>query len=157
MRSLTEATLYPGVGLQETALAVGRGTGTPFEVFGSPYVNDVEFAAELNRAFLTGVRFVPTRFTPTASTFKDRACGGVYAIVTDRDKLQTVDIGIVAGQVLQRLYGTNYALPKLQTLLQHQATIDGIRAGKSLAAIKQTWNAELAEFKKRREQFLLYK
>jgi uncharacterized protein YbbC (DUF1343 family)/CubicO group peptidase (beta-lactamase class C family) len=157
MRNLTEATLYAGVGLQESALSVGRGTGTPFEVFGAPYVNDLELAAELNRAGLLGVRFVPTRFTPTASTFKDKTCGGVTAVVTDRDRLQTVDVGIATAQVLQRLYTTNYALAKIQTLLQHQPTINAVTSGKSLGVIKQSWVADLQEFKKRREQYLLYK
>jgi len=157
MRNLTEATLYPGVGLHETALSVGRGTGTPFEVFGAPYVDDVEFAAELNRAFLPGVRFVATRFTPTASVFKDKTCSGVTAIVTDRDRLQTVDVGIVVADRLQRAYGTNFALAKVQTLLQDQSTIDAIKSGRTLNAIKQAWAADLAEFKKRREPFLLYK
>ena len=97
MRSLTAATLYPGIGLHESALSVGRGTGTPFEVIGAPYIDDVKFAAELNRAGLAGVRFVPVRFTPTASTFKDKPCGGVSIVVTDREKLQPVDVGIAVG------------------------------------------------------------
>ena len=157
MRSLTEATLYPGIGLHETALSVGRGTGTPFEVFGAPYVDDVELAAELNRAWLPGIRFVATRYTPTASTFKDKVCGGVTAIVTDRDRLHSVDVGIVVADKFHRLYRTNFAHAKVQTLLQHQPTIDAIKAGKPLSAIKQSWTTDLAEFKKRRESFLLYK
>ena len=39
MRNLTEATLYAGVGvLETTAVSVGRGTDTPFEILGAPYV-----------------------------------------------------------------------------------------------------------------------
>src|SRR6185503_9221092 len=39
MRSLTEATLYPGVGLLETTnVSVGRGTDTPFEIVGAPWI-----------------------------------------------------------------------------------------------------------------------
>ena len=76
MRSLIAAALYPGVGLLESAVADGRGTDRPFELVGAPYVREVEFAAALNSAGLPGVRFVPVRFTPTASTFKDQPCGG---------------------------------------------------------------------------------
>src|SRR4029078_3049576 len=73
MRSLTEATLYPGVGLLEmTNLSVGRGTDTPFEVVGAPYIDDLQLAAALNESSLQGVRFVPIRFTPNASVFKDK-------------------------------------------------------------------------------------
>jgi uncharacterized protein YbbC (DUF1343 family) len=157
MRSLTEATLYPGVGLHESALSVGRGTGTPFEVIGAPYISDdVELASQLNRAGLAGIRFVPIRFTPTASTFKDKPCGGVSMVVTDRDKLNAVDVGIVIALALQKHHPTNYALAKVQTLLQHQATIDAIKAGKTLNQIKQSWEAELTDFKRRRQKYLLY-
>ena len=94
MRSLNAAALYPGVGLHESALSVGRGTDTPFEIVGAPYIDDLVLAAELNQAKLPGVRFVPVRFTPTYSTFKDQECGGAAMVITDRDKLQAVDVGI---------------------------------------------------------------
>jgi uncharacterized protein YbbC (DUF1343 family) len=156
MRSLTAATLYPGVGLHETALSVGRGTGTPFEILGAPYVDDVKLAAELNTAGLEGVRFLPLRFQPSYSTFKDQSCAGVAMIVTDRDELAPVDVGIVIALTLQRLHPNQFALDKVNTLLQHRETIVAIKAGKSLAAIKQSWAAELEQFKKRRERYLLY-
>lgn len=157
MRNLTEATLYPGIGLLETAVSVGRGTDTPFEVVGAPYVDDIRLASELNRAGLPGVRFVPTRFTPDASTFKDKKCGGVYLMVTDREALNSVELGILIAQTLQRLYPTDFALDKLQTLLQHPPTIDAIRAGKSLSDIRKLWVLDLEEFRRRREAALLYK
>src|SRR5437016_4452619 len=84
MRNLNEAILYPGVGLLESVVSVGRGTDTPFELVGAPYIDDVNLAAEMNRAGLSGVRFVPVRFTPKASVFRDQPCGGVYILVTDR-------------------------------------------------------------------------
>jgi uncharacterized protein YbbC (DUF1343 family) len=136
---------------------VGRGTGTPFEVIGAPYVeDDVELAAALNRAGLAGVRFVPIRFTPTASTFKDKPCGGVSMVVTDRDQLNAVDVGIVIGLTFQKLYPTNYALSKLPTLLEHRPTLDAIKAGRTLNQIKQSWDGPLTDFKRRRQKYLLY-
>lgn len=156
MRNLTEATLYPGVGLLESAVSVGRGTDTPFEVVGAPYVRDREFAAELNRAGLPGIRFVPIRFTPTASTFKDRECGGVYLVVTDREACPVVDVGLVLALTLQRLYGAEFALGKLAPLLQHPATLEAIRSGKPLLEIKAGWGTDLGEFMARRGNFLLY-
>jgi uncharacterized protein YbbC (DUF1343 family)/CubicO group peptidase (beta-lactamase class C family) len=156
MRNLTEAILYPGVGLLETAVSVGRGTDTPFEMIGAPYVNDVEWADALNREELPGVRFVPIRFTPAASVFKGQPCGGVYVILTSRNELQAVDLGITLARTLQRLYPAQFDLNKLQTLMQHQPTIDAIRAGKSLADIRSLWSNDLAEFEQRRRPFLIY-
>ncbi len=157
MRNLTEAILYPGVGILEVAVSVGRGTDTPFEVVGAPYVDDRKFASEMNKAGIPGVRFVPIRFKPNASIFKDKDCGGVYIVLTDRDRCPVVDIGIVLAQTLYRLYPKEFAMDKLNTLLLHPSTVDAIRMGKTLAEIKQSWTPELDAFKKRREAFLMYK
>jgi uncharacterized protein YbbC (DUF1343 family) len=119
MRSLPAATLYPGLGLHESALSVGRGTDRPFEIVGAPYIDDVAFAEEMNGAGLRGVRFVPIRFTPTYSTFKDKPCAGVACVITDRDRLDAVDVGIVIARTLECLYPNDFALAKLNTLLQH--------------------------------------
>ncbi len=156
MRSLPAATLYPGLGLHESALSVGRGTDKPFEMIGAPYIDDVRVAAELNGAALPGVRCVPVRFTPNYSTFKDKACGGVAFVISDRNKLDAVDLGITVALVLQRLYPNDFALSKVNTLLQHRLTIEGIKAGRTLGEIKSTWAPELREFKQRRQPFLLY-
>ena len=156
MRNLAEATLYPGVGLLETALSVGRGTDTPFELIGAPYIDDVAWADALNRTGLPGVRFVPVRFTPKASVFKDQSCGGVYLTVTDRDRFNAVDLGVTLALTLQRLYPNQFALDKLQTLLQHAPTLEAIRSGRSLPEISRVWNGELEAFRQRRQPFLLY-
>lgn len=156
MRNLNEATLYPGVGLLESAVSVGRGTDTPFELVGAPYVNDRRLAAEMNAAGLAGIRFVPIRFTPKASTFKDQPCGGVFMVVTDRDALRAVDVGMVLALTLQRLHPTQFDLPKLFPLLQHPATQEAIRTGKSLPEIKALWATDLGTFQARRSSFLLY-
>jgi uncharacterized protein YbbC (DUF1343 family)/CubicO group peptidase (beta-lactamase class C family) len=157
MKSLTAAALYPGVGLHESAISVGRGTDKPFEQIGAPYIDDLILATELNKAALPGVRFLPVQFAPTYSTFSNKVCRGASIIVTDRNKLQAVDVGVVIALTLQRLYPKDYALTKIAFLLRHPPTLEAIKAGRSLAEIKQSWEADLQEFRKRREGFLLYK
>jgi len=156
MRNLKQAFLYPGVGLVEFAVSVGRGTDTPFEVVGAPYVDDRRFAEELNRAGLPGITFVPIRFTPTASVFKDQACGGVYLMLNDREACRVVDVGILLASTLQRQHPKDFPLTKISTLLQHPATVEAIRSGKPLAEIKALWSTDLAEFQARRGSFLIY-
>jgi uncharacterized protein YbbC (DUF1343 family)/CubicO group peptidase (beta-lactamase class C family) len=156
MRNLTEAIFYPGVGLLETAVSVGRGTDTPFEVVGAPYIDDVAWAQALHREKLPGVRFVPIRFTPRASVFRDQLCGGVYLILTDRAACNAVDVGLTLALTLQRLYPGQFELNKVQTLLQHPPTIEAIRVGRSLGEIKAGWASDLAGFEPRRNSFLLY-
>ncbi len=156
MRNLKQAILYPGVGLLESAVSVGRGTDTPFEVVGAPYVDDRRLAAELNLAGLPGVSFVPIRFTPKASVFKDQDCGGVYIMLNDRDACRVVDVGIAIASTLQRLHPKEFALQKIANLLQHPPTLEAIRTGKPLLEIKALWSTDLAEFHARRANFLLY-
>ncbi len=156
MRSLAGATLYPGIGLHESALCVGRGTDKPFELVAAPYIDDMRLAAELNKSGLPGVRFIPIRVTPTYSTFKDKDCGGAAFLITDRDKLDAVDIGITIALTMQRLYPNDYALEKIAPLLRDTPSLDAIKAGRTLKEIKQAWSADLEKFRKRRAPFLLY-
>ena len=120
MRSLTEAALYPGIGLLESAVSVGRGTPTPFEVVGAPYIDGERLARELNALALPGVAFTPVRFTPDASIHKGEACGGVRIAITDRKALRAVDVGIAVATILQRDYPTQFPLDKMQRLLRHR-------------------------------------
>jgi uncharacterized protein YbbC (DUF1343 family) len=157
MRSLTEAMLYPGIGLLENcALSVGRGTDTPFEVFGAPYVEDVRLAAALNQAGLPGVRFVPIRFTPTDYIYKKESCGGVNVILTDRERCQVVDIALTAATILNRWYPDQFELEKINHLILDEPTFQAIEDDKPLADIRQLWTNQMAEFKERREKYLLY-
>jgi uncharacterized protein YbbC (DUF1343 family) len=156
MRSLTQAALYPGVGLLEFAVSVGRGTDTPFEVVGAPYINDVELAEALNQAGLPGIRFIPVQFTPTASVFKGQRCGGVNLLITDRQRLRPVEVGMLLIQTLYRLYPKDFAIEKVHTLLLDREVLEAIRAGRPLAEIRQSWQPALEEFARRRQGVLLY-
>lgn len=157
MRSLAAAALYPGVGLLETAISVGRGTDTPFEIAGAPYVDDRRWAEALNALGLSGIRFVPARFTPKASVFKDQPCGGVQMVILDRDLLKPLDVGIAMAITLQKLYPGTFGLEKLSTLLLHGPTLAAIKEGKTLGAIKAAWTSELDAFNQRRQAYLLYR
>jgi uncharacterized protein YbbC (DUF1343 family)/CubicO group peptidase (beta-lactamase class C family) len=156
MRNLTEAILYPGIGLLESAISVGRGTDTPFEVIGAPYVDELTFAGELNRAALPGVRFVPIQFTPTYSVHKGQLCRGVYIMLTDRELCHVVDIGLLAAEVLCRLYPREFDPQKLDHLLLNDETLKAVKSGTTLAAIRASWQSGIDEFMKRRSKFLLY-
>jgi uncharacterized protein YbbC (DUF1343 family)/CubicO group peptidase (beta-lactamase class C family) len=156
MRSLAEAILYPGIGVLESALSVGRGTDTPFEVVGAPYIDDLKLAGELNRLNLPGVRFIPVRFTPKASVHKDQACGGVNIELTDRDRCPVVDVGLEIARILCRMYSTNFPVQKIQHLLMHSATLEAIKQDKPLSEIHALWTVDLETFRQRRSKFLLY-
>ena len=156
MRSLEAALLYPGVGLLEFSISVGRGTDTPFQVLGAPFVDDLRLSYELNKLGLSGLRFVPVRFKPSASIFKDESCGGVRLIITDREVLKPVAAGIAIAVTLQRLYPKQFALEKVNTLLNHTKLLEQIRVGKDWRLITESWSEETAAFTRRRESVLIY-
>lgn len=156
MRNFTQALLYPGIGLLETAMSVGRGTDTPFEVIGAPYIDDVKLANRLNALGQPGVRFIPIRFTPDYSVHKDKPCGGVNIIVTDRHNLRAVPLGIDIARVLHKLYPKSFPLAKLGRLLCHPPTLEALDQGESLAHIEALWKTGLAKFTPRRAKYLLY-
>ncbi len=156
MRSLTAATLYPGIGLLEYAISVGRGTDAPFEVIGAPFVNDRKLAFEMNKLALPGIRFVPERFTPKTSVFEGKECGGVRLIVTDRNALRPVELGLALGHTLHRLHPESFSLEKFNRLLLDQPSIDQLKDGASWQDIGKRWSEACTAFAKRRKSFLLY-
>jgi uncharacterized protein YbbC (DUF1343 family) len=156
MRNLTEAILYPGLGLLETALSVGRGTDTPFEQVGAPYIDELQLAGELNRAGLPGVRFVPIRFTPAASVHQGELCRGVYVLLTDREVCPVLDVGMEIARTLYRLYPEHFKPEKMERLLLHPATLAAVKANQPLSAIHATWQPDLDDFQKIRAKYLLY-
>lgn len=157
MRNLTQALIYPGVGLLETTnLSVGRGTDTPFEIIGAPWIKERELAAHLNAAGLVGVRFVPVRFTPTSSKFVNESCGGVNIIVTDRSHVKPLQIGIQLMCSLRALYPAEWETKSLNRLLISAKVQEAVLAGQPLTAIEALWTAELADYLPRRAKVLLY-
>ncbi|MBA2340668.1 MAG: DUF1343 domain-containing protein [Pyrinomonadaceae bacterium] len=157
MRSLTEATLYPGVGLLETTnLSVGRGTDTPFEIVGAPYIDGQKLAAELNNRKLAGVRFVPVRFTPRASVFKDVECGGINIIVTDRATFRSVQTGLEIAAALRRLYAAEWKADDYLRLLANADTLARLKRGDAPEEIARSWTIALDLFKQTRARSLIY-
>ena len=157
MRSLSQATLYPGVGLLEfTNVSVGRGTDTPFEVLGAPWLDGRAFAAMMNAKNLPGVRFIPVRFTPQARVFAGEACGGVNLLVTDRNKFAPVRTGLEIALGLRALYLEEWQASKYLTLLASRTVMDGLLAGEDYATLVKRFTPDLRAFGQARQAFLLY-
>ena len=158
MRSLNEATLYPGIGLLETTnLSVGRGTDTPFEVIGAPWLDGRRLAKYLNERNLKGVRFVPVTFKPNASVFKDEQLNGVNIIVTDRAAFNSVRTGIEIAAALRKLYPNDWQVERYGRLLVNNEILELVKRGETPENIENAAKAKIDEFLRRRASFLLYK
>jgi len=158
LRSLTEATLYPGVALVEgTNVSVGRGTDTPFEVLGAPWINAGELAAYLNARAIPGVRFVPLAFTPHSSLYRGEPCHGVNLIVTERDFLDSPELGVELASALLKLYPQQFHVEKMMDILANRKVYEAIVRGEDPHAIAVDWQDGLARFDEIRRRYLIYK
>ena len=158
MRNLLQATLYPGVGaIEATNISVGRGTDTPFEQIGAPWIDGVQLAEALNARTIPGVKFYPVRFTPLSSKYAKEECQGVFLVVTDRLALRPVRLGVELASALSKLYGATYELESAERLFGSHDGVTRIRAGDDPAAIAGSWSAAEGRWRLLRAKYLLYR
>jgi uncharacterized protein YbbC (DUF1343 family) len=158
MRNLIQATVYPGVGaIEGTNISVGRGTDTPFEQIGAPWIDGVQLAETLNARAISGIRFYPVRFTPGSSKYAKQECQGVFLVVTDRLALRPVRLGVELAAALSRLYGSKFELEPAERLFGSHDGVARIRAGEDPAAIATSWSAAEGRWRRLRAKYLLYR
>jgi uncharacterized protein YbbC (DUF1343 family) len=157
MRNLTEAILYPGIGLIEgTNISVGRGTDTPFELVGAPWINPEDLARYLNAREIAGARFVPLFFTPVSSKYAHERCGGVNILLTDRNALDAPELGIEIASALQKLYPDQFELSGLDSLMVNKASLDALASGEDPRRVAEQWRDGLVRFDAIRAKYLIY-
>ena len=157
LRSLTEATLYPGIGMIEgTNISVGRGTDTPFEVVGAPWIDATGLAAYLNARAIDGVRFVPVSFTPNASVYEGKICQGVNIVITDRESLDAPELGLEIAAALYHLYPNQYKIAAMDGLMRNKTSLDAVMNGEDPRRIAEAWQDAIVGFDTLRAKYLLY-
>jgi uncharacterized protein YbbC (DUF1343 family) len=157
MRSLTAAALYPGIGMIEASnVSVGRGTDSPFELVGSPWINGIDLARYLNDRALAGVRFVPIEFTPDSSEYAHEKCSGVRIIVIGRDWIDAPELGLEFASALLSLYPHDYKVEGVDTLMINKASFDAIAAGDDPRRVAENWRDGLDKFMALRVKYLMY-
>ena len=158
LRTTKGSILYPGIEiLQNAGVSVGRGTETPFEEFGAPWLNGDEVAAALNERHLAGVHFAAKPFIPIAGLYAGQRCGGVAARVTDRAAVRSMRLGLEVAAILQRLYPKQFDVSKLITLVGNSDTIQQLQSGVAPEKITASWSDALAAFEQTRRKYFLYK
>jgi len=157
VRSLAAVLLHPGLGaLEGTNVSVGRGTDRPYEQVGAPWLDGVRLAETLNARGLSGVRFYPVRFTPTAAPYAGVSCAGVSLSVTDRAALRPVRVGLEIAAALCRLSTGQFQAAKAEALAGSREALARLEAGEDPARIAAGWAADEARWRLRRAPYLLY-
>jgi len=157
MRSLTQATLYPVIcPLEAARISVGRGTDTPFEVFGATYLDGERLAAELNAQGIPHLRFVPVSFIPSSHKFEGHRCGGCFVFTTDRRALRPVGASITVASAIMRQAPREFDPTPCRHLFGTDAIVEGLKASRAPEEIIADWAADEEAFAHTREAYLLY-
>jgi uncharacterized protein YbbC (DUF1343 family) len=157
LRTLTQAILYPGVAMVEGAnVSVGRGTDSPFEFLGAPWINAKELSMYLNKRKIQGVRFMPADFIPTSSRFKNEVCHGVQIILIDRETLDPTALGIEIIAAVHKLFPKYFHLDKTLDIIKSHRILHAIKENQDPSAIVASWDNKLEQFRKMRSKYLLY-
>ncbi|MBI1846059.1 MAG: DUF1343 domain-containing protein [Candidatus Rokubacteria bacterium] len=162
------ARVYPGACLLEgTNLSEGRGTTRPFEWVGAPFLDAHRFASALEEAGLAGVRFRPSRFTPTFHKWAGRLCGGVQVHVTDPRRFEPyaayLTLIATARRLAPRAFAWRrppYEFERRRLPIDILCGTDRIRRAierrRPVSEIAPEWGPALRAWRRRRARHLMY-
>jgi SSS family transporter len=175
IHNLTAATLLPALTLLEpTNISVGRGTSLPFEVFGAgvpavdaktqkqapAWFHAADVAAALNARQVPGVSFsaivIPVAEDANHYPFHGQTIDAVRITVTDRNVLDSPELGVEILSALHKLYPEQFQVEKAMRFVANRATMDAIERGDDPRSIGATWRPALDQFLAARAAFLLY-
>lgn len=167
--TFVSALVYPGMGLVgETLVNEGRGTPTPFEQFGAPWLPADEVARDLDGSGLPGVRFETIRYTPRSipdiaanPRFRDMQIAGVRLLVTDAETYRPLEVGMHVLAALTRSSRASgerlFDKLKMFRLTSGTARLhDMLVRGKDGADLTAAWQTEVEHFRERRARYLIY-
>lgn len=165
MPTLETAVVYPGFCLLEgTNLSEGRGTDAPFLQFGAPWIDAEYYAEELNNLNLPGLRFEPVRFTPVSipnvavnPKYENQPCGGVKTIVSDRDRLRSVEAMLTILETTRNIYPNHFDLREtLDRLYGSDRLRKALREHTAVQNLISQWQSDLEKFTARSRDYYLY-
>jgi uncharacterized protein YbbC (DUF1343 family) len=158
LRTTKGSILYPGIEiLQNAGVSVGRGTQTPFEEFGAPWLNGDDVASALNERHLPGLHFTAQPFIPIVGLYSGERCGGVAVRITERGAVRSMRMGLEIAMILHRFYPQQFDPEKLLLLIGNSDTIQQLQAGATPEKIVASWSAALSTFDQIRRKYFLYK
>jgi uncharacterized protein YbbC (DUF1343 family) len=141
----------------------GRGTATPFQLFGAPWLDSAECCASLNDLRLPGLAFEPCRYRAMSGLYTEQEIAGVRISLTDATAIRPVQTGIAIVQTIEQQHGRG-------KVWEHEGTrpdffdklmgTDDVRLAllddAPAAVIAESWTPRIADFVKTRNDCLLY-
>ncbi|MFQ5636402.1 MAG: exo-beta-N-acetylmuramidase NamZ domain-containing protein [bacterium] len=166
MPDLASATLYPGACLLEgTNVSEGRGTQTPFELFGAPWIDAKLLTQRLNELEVPGVAFRETSFTPVSMPgaaanpkYKNKECYGSTIMVTDRLRFSPYVMGLHIVRLIHEMYpdSLQWHVGHFDRLCGSARVRETILQEGGVSALQRRWQERLQGFMKMRQKYLMY-
>jgi len=115
-----------------------------------------EAASYLNARRIAGVRFIPVRFSPRSSVFKNEECGGINLVITNRAQFRSVLTGLEIAVALHSLFPADWKVDSYSRLLVNSDALERLKRGDSAAEIMRSWEPAMENFRRVRARTLLY-
>jgi len=158
IRSLNASLLFPGLAMLEYSrnYSVGRGTDSPFEHIGADWINGPQLANYLNSRRIPGVRFYPTRFEPQSSNLSGRQLEGVRVVITHRDSMSCLRLGLEIAGALFKLYPGRLQLDMNGRLIGSRSVMSSLDRSADPRLITEQEGEKTDAFLRIRSKYLLY-
>jgi len=168
MPTFATAEVYPGMCLFEgLSVSEGRGSTTPFQLSGAPFIHPFELAERCRSFGLEGVLFRPLWFKPTFHKYCGEVIGGIWQQVTDHFRYRSFATGVAMTaaihalypgqmQFLRGVYEFNDTIPAFDLLAGNSHIRTAIERGDDVASILSSWHHDEVEFLGRKQQYHLY-
>ncbi|NTW81998.1 MAG: DUF1343 domain-containing protein [Chlorobiaceae bacterium] len=168
MPTFDTAEVYPGMCLFEGLnISEGRGSTTPFQVSGAPFIHPGELSRQCASCGLEGVAFRPVWFKPTFHKFSGEVIGGIWLHVTDHQAFRPFATGVAMTAAIRKLYAEslqflsgvyefNDTIPAFDLLAGNAAVRTSILEGKDTGSILASWLGDEIEFSSFKCSYHLY-
>ncbi|QHN03875.1 sodium/solute symporter [Granulicella sp. WH15] len=161
LKSPAANVLYPGIGMAEqTNISIGRGTATPFEHLGAPWIDARQLADYLTARQIPGIAITPTTLTVAEDQNHYPSHGqtipGIAFRVTDRNRLDSCELGLEIIAALHKLYPAQFRIGQAKNLIANAATLAALTRGDDPRAINATFQPALQNFRTQTRPYRMY-
>ncbi|NTV05834.1 MAG: DUF1343 domain-containing protein [Chlorobiaceae bacterium] len=168
MPTFDTAEVYPGMCLFEGVnISEGRGTTTPFQLSGAPFIKPDDLAKRCTEYGLEGVRFRPVWFKPTFHKFGGEVIGGIWLHVTNHNLFRSFATGVAMTFALRELYPEhlqflngvyefNNTIPAFDLLAGNSSIRKSILNGCDPMSTLASWENDENTFSDIKQNFHLY-
>lgn len=169
MPSVAAASVYPGQVIWEgTNISEGRGTSLPFELFGAPFLEHEKIIHKVGKnADTPGCILRPLIFEPTSNKWAGQACTGFQIHITDPRSYRPYRTSLALLQTIMLLFPNDFQYKKppyeyeykrlpMDLIIGDRNVRQALEQGTSIMALEQSWQNDLNDFEKLRQNVFLY-